>query len=316
MARPRRRDVRRPHRRGGAASSAVRAAAPPVHARAAVARSRARARRTGRLADDPGHGARRPTRPSGLPLPPALPARASGAARERDPASLPTTGAAACALPATSRSSEASAMTALRPTLLDGLARLPGRASRRSARRRRGARGRRRLVRHRAAARRSAWSASRAAARRRSGARSCGSIEPTRGPVKLRRATDLASLDRRRAQALRRGADIFQDPYASLNPRMTIGRIVGEPLRLHRPAPRRSGATRVVELLDGRACARASPTAIPHEFSGGQRQRIGDRARARVEPELVVCDEPVSALDVSVQAQIINLLPTCSASSG
>ncbi len=134
-------------------------------------------------------------------------------------------------------------------------------------------------------------------------------IEPTSGRL-VYDGQDLAELDRAQIREFRRRAQIvFQDPFGSLNPRMTVGGMLSEVLKVHRigeTGADRSG--RVQELLEMVGLHAEHAGRYPHEFSGGQRQRIGIARALAVEPEFIVCDEPVSALDVSVQAQVINLL--------
>jgi oligopeptide transport system ATP-binding protein len=133
-------------------------------------------------------------------------------------------------------------------------------------------------------------------------------IKPTSGSVKFE-GSEIAGLGRRAMRPLRRQMQmIFQDPYASLNPRKRIGQIVGDPLRRQGIASGAELRRRVNELLDRVGLSTEHYNRFPHEFSGGQRQRIGIARALALQPKLVIADEPVSALDVSIQAQIINLL--------
>ena len=133
-------------------------------------------------------------------------------------------------------------------------------------------------------------------------------IEPTEGEIYFD-GEDLRGLDARRLRARRRDMQIvFQDPYSSLNPRMTAGAALAEALRIHGLAPGSRRRGRVAELLEMVGLSADQAGKYPHEFSGGQRQRIGIARALAVRPRFVVADEPVSALDVSIQAQIVNLL--------
>jgi oligopeptide/dipeptide ABC transporter ATP-binding protein len=143
-------------------------------------------------------------------------------------------------------------------------------------------------------------------------------VEPTEGDIRIGKSPNLATLPNRQLLPFRRKIQmIFQDPFSSLNPRMTIGAIISEPLAIHNLAPRgEARRRRVMELLQQVGLGPEAARRFPHEFSGGQRQRIGIARALAVEPDIIIADEPVSALDVSIQAQVINLMEDLQKNTG
>ncbi len=146
----------------------------------------------------------------------------------------------------------------------------------------------------------------------------CGKSTVARTIIRLEKATsgkvifnnlDVLNASKEQLQEFRRDVSlVFQDPYSSLNPRMTVGNIIGEPVKFHRIAKGRELYDRVSDILEKVGLSHEYINRYPHEFSGGQRQRVSIARALALNPQLVICDEPVSALDVSIQAQILNLL--------
>lgn len=140
--------------------------------------------------------------------------------------------------------------------------------------------------------------------------------EPTGGEI-IYDGVNIAKFNEREMAPYRRKMQmIFQDPYASLNPRMTVGDIIGEPIEVHKLMGKQEAKERVQYLLERVGLNSEHANRYPHEFSGGQRQRIGIARALAVQPEFIICDEPISALDVSIQAQVVNMLEDLQADMG